>query len=178
MPINNGVLSPYFSTRSIFLCPLATCNQRYYLPTTLPVQQLNIVQSQYPLFTIGRWTYKKTSMFARIFKSPPFTTSTLNDVFTYLPFSHISPNFDLHYSFVLADVVFTLKYHCHYSHGINWHPLTTTGEMLSQHGWQHLENQFCFPCFIAFGTSLSTMHIYTTWFSIRFILSFFQSHSV
>ena len=106
MPINNGVLSPYFSTRSIFLCPLATCNQRYYLPTTLPVQQLNIVQSQYPLFTIGRWTYKKTSMFARIFKSPPFTTSTLNDVFTYLAFSHISPNFDLHYSFVLADVVF------------------------------------------------------------------------
>ena len=54
MPINNGVLSPYFSTRSIFLCPLATCNQRYYLPATLPVQQLNIVQSQYPLFTIGR----------------------------------------------------------------------------------------------------------------------------
>lgn len=46
-------------------------------------------------------------MFARIFKSPPFTTSTLNDVFTYLPFSHISPNFDLHYSFVLADVVFS-----------------------------------------------------------------------
>ena len=32
--------------------------------------------------------------------------------------------------------------------------------------------------FLALGTSLSTMHIYTTWFSIRFILSFFQSHSV
>lgn len=60
----------------------------------------------------------------------------------------------------LPTLFFTLKYHCHYSHGINWHPLTTTGEMLSQHGWQHLENQFCFPCFIAFGTSLSTMHIY------------------
>ena len=151
MPINNGVFSPYFSTRSIFLCPLATCNQRYYLPTTLPVQQLNIVRSQYPLFTIGRWTYNKTSMFARIYVKWCFYIS----------------GFLSHFSKLWSSLFFCSCRHC-------FSPLNTTSiipmesigiPLQQQVRYSHnkdgntLKNQFCFPCFIAFGTSLSTMHI-------------------
>ena len=60
---------------------------------------------------------------------------------------------------LLPTLFFTLKYHCHYSHGINWHPLTTTGEMLSQHGWQHLEKPILFSLLYCFW-HLSLHHAY------------------
>ena len=81
-------------------------------PTLLPSNYITSSTIKHCAISIPfmhNWTVNLVQnfiMFARIFKLQHFTTSTLNDVFTYLAFPHISPNFDLRYSFVLAHVVF------------------------------------------------------------------------
>lgn len=160
MPINNGIFSPCFSTRSIFLCPLATCNQRYYLPTTLPVPQFNIVWSQYPRL----YSQLDDELTTKLQCLQEFLSQGLH-YFYFKWFFYIS-GFLSHFSKLWSSSFFCSFRRC-------FSPINTTAiipmesigiplrqQVRCSHNTDGNKTQFCLPCcIIAFGTSLSTMYI-------------------
>ena len=189
MPIDNGVSLPIFQPDQFTYVPwqpaanVTTFQLHYQSLAFLPplsfdnktLCDLNALYSQLD----GELTTKLHDVCKNIAMLEPVTASTLTDVFTYLAFSltFLHTLIFIILLFLLA-LFFTLKYRCHYFHRISWHSLTTTAEMLSQHRWRHLLKPISFSLlYYSWHLSLHHAYIYTTWISIRFILSFSQSHS-
>ena len=189
MPIDNGVSLPIFQPDQFTYVPwqpatnVTTFQLHYQSLAFLPplsfdnktLCDLNALYSQLD----GELTTKLHDVCKNIAMLEPVTASTLTDVFTYLAFS-LTFLYTLIFIILLflPALFFTLKYRCHYFHRISWHSLTTTAEMLSQHRWRHLLKPISFSLlYYSWHLSLHHAYIYTTWISIRFILSFSQSHS-
>lgn len=189
MPIDNGVSLPIFQPDQFTYVPwqpaanVTTFQLHYQSLAFLPplsfdnktLCDLNALYSQLD----GELTTKLHDVCKNIAMLEPVTASTLTDVFTYLAFSLTFLHTLIFIILLfLPALFFTLKYRCHYFHRISWHSLTTTAEMLSQHRWRHLSKPISFSLlYYSWHLSLHHAYIYTTWISIRFILSFSQSHS-